>query len=50
VSTNAQGESLGYGFVHYELEESAQTSIQRVHGKVIAEQQVHHPDTTLTLL
>lgn len=40
VSTNAKRESLGYGFVHYESDEAAQTAIQRVDGKVIAGQQV----------
>lgn len=40
VSTNSKRESLGYGFVHYESEESAQTAIARVNGKVIAGQKV----------
>jgi polyadenylate-binding protein len=40
VSTNAKRESLGYGFVHYESDEAAQTAINRVDGKVIAGQQV----------
>lgn len=40
VATNAKGESLGYGFVHYEGEESAQQAIQRVDGKVIAGEKV----------
>ena len=34
VSVNAKRESLGYGFVHYETEESARTAIERVDGKV----------------
>lgn len=40
VAQNSKGESLGYGFVHYESEESAQNAIAKVDGKVIAGQQV----------
>jgi polyadenylate-binding protein len=40
VSVNAQRESLGYGFVHYETDEAAQTAIARVDGKVIAGEKV----------
>jgi len=40
VSTNAQRESLGYGFVHYESAESATQAVERVNGKVIASQKV----------
>lgn len=40
VATSAKGEALGYGFVHYESEESAQNAIARVNGKVIAGQTV----------
>jgi len=40
VATNQKGESLGYGFVHYESDESAANSIQRVNGKIIAGQKV----------
>jgi len=40
VATDRKGKSLGYGFVHYEAEESAQNAIGRVDGKVIAGQQV----------
>jgi len=40
VATNNKGESLGYGFVHYESEDSAQNAISRVDGKVIAGQKV----------
>jgi len=41
VSTNRGGDSLGYGFVHYESEEAAQTAISRVDGKVIAGEKVN---------
>jgi len=40
VAMNAKRESLGYGFVHYESEEAAANAIQKVDGKVIAEQKV----------
>jgi polyadenylate-binding protein len=40
VALNSKGESLGYGFVHYESEEAAQQAISRVNGMVIANQKV----------
>ena len=40
VAMNSKRESLGYGFVHYETEESSQNAINRVNGKVIAGQKV----------
>lgn len=40
VSTNAKGDSLGYGFVHYESEEAASNAILRVHGKLITGEKV----------
>lgn len=36
VSTNSKGESLGYGFVHYESDEAAANAIAKVNGKQIA--------------
>jgi polyadenylate-binding protein len=41
VAMNAKRESLGYGFVHYEIDESAANAIQRVNGMVIAGQKVN---------
>lgn len=41
VSTNVRGEPLGYGFVHYESEESAAKAVEAVNGKMIAGQTVH---------
>lgn len=40
VAVNIKRESLGYGFVHYETEESGKTAIAKANGKVIAGQQV----------
>ena len=40
VAMNAKRESLGYGFVHYESQESADQAIARVDGKVIAGEKV----------
>jgi polyadenylate-binding protein len=40
VAQSFRGESLGYGFVHYESDESARNAIARVDGKVIAGQTV----------
>jgi len=40
VATNEKGESLGYGFVHYENEEHARNAIGLVNGKVMAGQKV----------
>jgi len=40
VSTSGKGESLGYGFVHYESEEAATNAISRVDGKLITGEKV----------
>jgi len=40
VATSSRGESLGYGFVHYESDEAALQAINSVDGKNIAEQTV----------
>ena len=40
VAMNAKRDSLGYGFVHYESQESAEQAIARVDGKVIAGEKV----------
>jgi len=40
VASNGKGESLGYGFVHYESEDAAQSAIEKANGKVILGQKV----------
>jgi len=40
VSINSKGDSLGYGFVHYESEEAASNAINRVNGKLITGEKV----------
>jgi len=37
VVTNVKGESNGYGFVHFETDESAAQAIEKVNGKMIAD-------------
>merc|ERR1719265_2948768 len=40
VATEPQGNSKGYGFVHYETDEAAKQSIERVNGMQIGEKTV----------
>jgi polyadenylate-binding protein len=40
VSTNGKAESLGYGFVQFETQESSQKAIENVNGMMIASKQV----------
>jgi len=40
VATDDQGQSKGYGYVHYETAEAAQDAIQKVNGMVVDEQEV----------
>lgn len=40
VASDAQGNSYGYGFVHYETEEAATQAIERVNGMQIGEKTV----------
>eukprot|EP01012_Entosiphon_sulcatum_P063183 TRINITY_DN9024_c0_g1_i1.p1 TRINITY_DN9024_c0_g1~~TRINITY_DN9024_c0_g1_i1.p1 ORF type:complete len:632 (+),score=135.54 TRINITY_DN9024_c0_g1_i1:32-1927(+) len=40
VVTNSEGESLGYGFVHFESDEAAQAAIDKVNGMLMNGQQV----------
>merc|ERR1719262_2215723 len=41
VACDKEGKSQGYGFVHYETEEAAKQSIERVNGMQIGEKTVH---------
>ena len=40
VGTNSEGESLGYGFVHYVNPVSAKKAIEKINGMLIAEKKV----------
>jgi len=40
VSTDREGKSFGYGFVHYETEEAAKQAIERVNGMQIGDKTV----------
>ena len=41
IGTGENGESLGYGFVHFESDEAAQKAIERVNGLTLANQVVY---------
>uniref|UniRef100_A0A061S9W0 Polyadenylate-binding protein n=1 Tax=Tetraselmis sp. GSL018 TaxID=582737 RepID=A0A061S9W0_9CHLO len=41
VVTDANGESKGYGFVHFETEEAAKKAIEKVNGMMMAGKQVY---------
>lgn len=41
VAHDSNGNSLGYGFVHYETEESAKKAIEKVNNMTIADKQVY---------
>lgn len=40
VATDSAGQSKGYGFVQFELEESANQAIEKVNGMLLNEKQV----------
>lgn len=40
VGTNSEGDSLGYGFVHYVNPASAKKAIEKINGMLIAEKKV----------
>lgn len=41
VATNARGQSLGYGFVHYDTNEAADQAIEHVNGMLINDKKVY---------
>lgn len=40
VATDDEGNSKGYGFVHFETEHSAQTAIEKVNGMLLSDKKV----------
>merc|ERR1711939_24783 len=41
IAYDDEGRSKGYGFVHYETEEAAETAIEKVEGKMLKEKIVY---------
>lgn len=41
VVTDANGESRGYGFVHFETDEAARKAIEKVNGMIMAGKKVY---------
>ena len=41
IAYDEEGRSKGYGFVHYETEEAAETAIEKVDGKMLKEKIVY---------
>lgn len=41
VATDDEGNSKGYGFVHFETEHSAQTAIEKVNGMLLSDKKVY---------
>ena len=44
IATDMEGNSRGFGFVHFETEDAANTAIAKVHGMLLNGKKVYAPE------